>query len=456
MLRYDALLRLRENCAGEGRVDEAFLQRLWFEETHQNLLTTTDGERIEILQPGFWNRRGGPDFLQAALKNEKGEVEVGSVEIHCSSIGWHQHRHDNNPAYDKTILHVIWEKTAKDFFPRTRERLPVRQAELSRQLRLPLARLKSLFTSSEEERKIGARAGRCSRILSEWDNKRLTALLEDVGWLRFQQKKALWQMREEATGRAQALWLGVAESLGYAENKEAFRFLAQKLKIEDLLKIQPVLRREALLFGAANFLPDKILPQDGQWFRQLWNYWWADRAEWESCIPSRDLWKFAGVRPLNRPERRLAVLALLAQNQNWKTFLQLAKQGEPKTLEEWLAKLSHPFWDSHYTLRSAVKSGPSALIGKERIQSLLFNVVWPLHRFEDAKLLKWLRQPAGHNYSSRIAAVRLLGNRRLPLTLLAREGLSQIYADFCSRDQTRCEQCGFSEWAKEFSLDGMS
>src|SRR5579863_1990912 len=104
---------------------ELEVQALWFEQLHQPLLTTDDGRTVEIIQPGFWNHGAGPDFTRAVVrfgKDGKAEDEatIGNVEVHLRPADWNAHGHHADPAYDGTILHVVWEAAgAKSFFPAT-------------------------------------------------------------------------------------------------------------------------------------------------------------------------------------------------------------------------------------------------------------------------------------------------------------------------------------------------
>ena len=59
-------------------------------------LTTTDGRRVEIIDPGLHNRNAGPDFFNAKVKID-GTLWVGNVEIHDRASDWYQHGHDHDP-----------------------------------------------------------------------------------------------------------------------------------------------------------------------------------------------------------------------------------------------------------------------------------------------------------------------------------------------------------------------
>jgi hypothetical protein len=68
-------------------------------------LQTTDGQPVEVIDPGLHNRHAGPDFFNAKVKIN-GMLWVGNVEIHERSSDWYQHGHDHDPAYENVVLHV--------------------------------------------------------------------------------------------------------------------------------------------------------------------------------------------------------------------------------------------------------------------------------------------------------------------------------------------------------------
>lgn len=453
--RYGEFYNLREEPPFQ---DEAWVQRLWFEQVYtQNLITLT-GETVQILQPGFWNRSAGPDFQRACLINGLGQREVGAVEIHSEAQAWNQHGHERDPHYDEVILHVVWKAGPKLFFAGDSKRRSVRTIELSSQLKFPLLELRRHFTSTEMERKVGARIGLCQKELAQLTLTQTAQLLQDAGWHRFQKKSELWGLRSKAIGFDQALWLGLADALGYSKNRPAFQNLAQRLPIAQLLKEKSVTKREALLFGLAGFLPQQTLPKDTlghSWFRSLWDQWWPARSEWDELTMPPKSWVLAGVRPLNRPERRLGVLSLISDPLAWKQLQACAKSGDNKSLEKFLTTLHHPFWDTHYTLKSAA-SKPLQILGKDRIIRFWFNVIGPLALFNGAKgipeqLAKIKTTEVMHPAS--LAAVRLLGTRKLTglsNSLLVKEGLLQIYQDFCLQDIDQCGTCSFPDFVKNW------
>ena len=68
-------------------------------------LHTTDGEPVEVIDPGLHNFNAGPDFFNAKVKIG-GTLWVGNVEIHDKSSDWFLHGHERDPHYNNTVRHV--------------------------------------------------------------------------------------------------------------------------------------------------------------------------------------------------------------------------------------------------------------------------------------------------------------------------------------------------------------
>ncbi len=89
-------------------MQEEFLQFIWNAmPLEASELITVDGFEVQVRQRGEWNILSGPDFSNAKL-SINGLDWGGDVEIHLKSSDWFAHKHHNDPAYDKVILHVVF------------------------------------------------------------------------------------------------------------------------------------------------------------------------------------------------------------------------------------------------------------------------------------------------------------------------------------------------------------
>ena len=89
---------------------EDFLHFLWRTRRFDQLnLQTTDGQPLEILDFGEYNRLdSGADFQNARLRI--GDMTwFGNVEMHVKSSDWLAHKHQRDAAYGNVILHVVFE-----------------------------------------------------------------------------------------------------------------------------------------------------------------------------------------------------------------------------------------------------------------------------------------------------------------------------------------------------------
>lgn len=92
------------------------LQHLW-RTTAVPLTNLRDaqGRRVDVIDPGRWNRADGPDFLDACIAAD-GVLCRGDIEIHLHSADWYHHGHHKNPAFNRVILHVALDLPAKPLF----------------------------------------------------------------------------------------------------------------------------------------------------------------------------------------------------------------------------------------------------------------------------------------------------------------------------------------------------
>ena len=441
---------------------EMEVQALWFEQLYQPILNVDDGRTVEIIQPGFWNHAGGPDFSRAVARfrhdgKPDDDLVIGSVEVHLNPIDWSAHGHHADPAYNDTILHVIWEaKSGKAFFPATASFRRVPQIVLRPQLVAPWAELHPLCASLLKGPLPDAVPGRCSPELARLPAEQIADLLRAAGHFRLRQKAQRWYWRTRLTTPAQSLHEALAEALGFHANQVPMRLVAQRLPWSKLRALKPEVRL-AHLFGLAGFLPDesvtRLQAEPRAWLRNLWEIWWKARGALDYALLPRSQWKLAGQRPLNRPERRLAALAQIVPL--IPKLLVALKAHDADEFAATLLAIRDPFWEKHATLTGTPLAAPCRLIGEERIHDILINVFWPLVSLEaPAAADTGLRQvKAAASSAARIASQRLLLSALTPKQsreALVQQGLLQIFRDYCQLDCSQCQDCTFPELVKSW------
>src|SRR5438128_6734913 len=250
---------------------ELELQARWFTGDFGKHFVSTDGDKIEIVQFGVWNREAGPDFCDAAIRINGGKPIRGCIEIDLVDRNWEAHGHATNPAFEETVLHVFAEKSDREFFARTKSNRNVPQVWIDPKM-LPDASGANLPL---------ARPGRCQAPLKDLPEDRVRSVLDAAAQFRLQQKANRIRNKIESRRRDEALFQEIAAALGYKENKLPFTLIAQRLPLH-FLRASPE-DIESLLFGVAGFLQTADLDRHQrltrEYLSQLWDRWWPHSGE---------------------------------------------------------------------------------------------------------------------------------------------------------------------------------
>ena len=464
--------RARQSFAAELRdadnaPPEKLLQSIW---QHQRLrrdqLSTTDGQRVRILHPGFASVEGGPDFRDAVIQFDDATPISGDIEVDIRDNGWRAHGHDKNPTFKNVILHVVWDGKPAAASPTTLSLQKVLDAPLD-DLRLQLEH-NSIRALPENL------VGKCSAPLRELDATTLMTLLNQAAHVRLQNKSAHLRARAQHVGWEQALWEGLFRALGYKHNTWPMQHLA-----ETRAHWQPgadsVLKIQSRLLGLSGLLPAELSHTKSggdDYLRRVWDDWWRERDAFSTNVLPRNLWRFHGQRPANHPQRRLALAAHWASDAKFVERIEHWCQQEiaDKALLDSLAKVlavkRDDFWFWHWTFRSVRLKKPQPLLGEKRVTDLAVNVIlpWLWVRAAEGKNTKLQREmeqrynawPAAEdNAVLRLARQRLLGRSATGRTGLntaaAQQGLLQIVRDFCDHTNATCDACPFPDLVKSWN-----
>lgn len=436
---------------------ELEMQARWFAGEFGRHFVSTDGKKVEIVQFGHWNHSAGPDFTEVAIKVD-GRKLTGSLEVELEARSWESHHHATNPDFENVVLHVFlaYPQQADRFFTRSAEHREITQVALDwiglddwgprPWNHLPEARL-----------------GRCANPLRDMAADKLNSLVTAAAQYRLQKKTRRLVASAEIHGPDEALFQAFAEALGFRHNKLAMRVLAQRLPLKSLLKHKNI-EREARLFGAAGYIELDYFEksQDEQtrlYLKQLWHCWWQIQDQFKNNAERQLNWHLSGVRPLNHPQRRLG--ALTAIMNTWPELLKIIQVCEQnpeaglKKLKAYFTSLEHPFWNHHYTLRSKSSEKTMALVGRDRLQDILGNVLFPwLMREQNHCWQPYTQVPGSQmNEKLRRALLRLFGTgegaskiaKQSSRNYFQQQALLQIYSDFCLVDSSECADCPFPE-----------
>ncbi|MDN3515192.1 MAG: DUF2851 family protein [Candidatus Brocadia sp.] len=473
----------------ERLIKEELVRCIWFgQHIKKNGLFTDDGLRLEILSPGWWNSEGGPDFKHAEILLEGKGLIKGNVEVHVFSSDWIRHQHDKQSAYDTVCLHVaLWNNShGESMTNHCGQAIP--QLTLSRYLDAELDELVELIDVESYLKGEKVNPGQCQaeRENQDIDDQWIGRFLDCAGDERILQKAKRYERWLEKGPFEQVLYEAIMESLGYKNNKEPFLALASRVPLEDIRHTIPgdasARKKEkdmqALLLGTAGLLPQQRNEktaydrETAEYISDIEHAWNEIQKKMCRAALTKDDWNYAGIRPANFPERRIAAIAnILSECSSLSIFRYLLSVLEKvegykeehkiiKTFREDIQSIFlnsyDPYWSYHYTWHGKKLTKPVKLLGKERASNIFINVIIPIlllyaRKHNNTKIEKILHLTY-RNYSPLpgTSVTNFMGNRifgqpqvskKIINSVRRQQGLYQIYKDFCENDNISCNKC---------------
>ncbi|MGB3606820.1 MAG: DUF2851 family protein [Psychroserpens sp.] len=346
---------------------EKFLYYVWQHKKMDSFqLETTQHEPLEILSVGILNLNSGPDFFNGRLRIND-QLWAGNIEIHVKSSDWFIHNHEQDPAYDNVILHVVYEHDT-EIYRKDNTSIPTLELKTIIDKDL-LAKYYSLFT--EKNKWIY-----CENDFATVSNFTLTNWLERLYFERLEQKAKtieLWLQASKNDWEA-VLFKLLAKNFGLKVNGEAFLGMAKSIDFSVVRKSQTKLEDlEALFFGQAGLLNEAgneayydQLKRDYQFLKQKF------KLQDQTAVQLQ----FFRLRPPNFPTIRLSQLAHLYHKEQ-QLF---SKVMAIETLNDFYQLFQVPassFWETHYNFGNASKKSIKKL-SKSFIDLLLINTIIPL------------------------------------------------------------------------------
>ena len=272
---------------------EKLLQYAWQHRLWDNPeMTTTGGQHLEVLDPGWINTASGPDFFNSKLILD-GQQWAGNVEIHINASDWFRHGHQDDKAYDSVILHVV----SKDDTTVIRADGSV----IPQVVFKPRASLQELTLKVRDWKGDGLI---CSDDIKEIDRLYITDLLDSLAYERLYSKAERFAGYKDLSDGdyEQALFISLARALGFGLNNDSLEKVALSVPLSVFRKhSDSLMTLEAILLGQAGLIPE----QEAELLRE-YDFM---KAKF-SLSPVKNLnWKMSGSRPANLPDRRLRLLA---------------------------------------------------------------------------------------------------------------------------------------------------
>ena len=415
-------------------MNEEFINYLWtFQLLSPNLKTTSE-EEIIIISPGVRNTDSGPDFFNAMIEIDNTRW-AGNVEIHVNSSDWFKHKHQNNPAYNSIILHVVFNDD-KPIYRKDSELIPA--LELKHKFNTSILDNYKAFLSSKNSIPCHNLIHNIKHFdkLSWFDNlmaERLEKKSDDI----------LALLKLTKNDFLQVFYQRLARGMGYTANADAMEMLASSLPLNLLLKHKDNLMQiEALLFGQSGLLSDTHKDKYPLELKKEYDFL---KSKYKLQPMDGSLWRFMRMRPVSFPTIRISQFVNIIYNSSGL----LNKILESKKLQDVInllsASASH-YWNNHYRF-DKLAPGKSKKLGLSSVNIILINTIIPT-MFVYGKMK--------NKYSLQERALNWLGEIKAESNSITREFLSmgitaenamqsqamlQLKNNYCIKK--RCLSCRF-------------
>jgi hypothetical protein len=341
---------------------EDFLHYLWKYFLYKTPLFMVDGSPIEVISPGVHNKDAGPDFFNAKVKIGD-TIWAGNVELHVLASDWLKHNHQDNPAYDNVILHVVG-KNDVDIKRANGKLIPAIEISCPNELYeqyLYLMQSRSWIPCESFISKIN------EVVILDWKEALMVERLEEKSKViedRFHANAKNWE---------ETFYQTLAANFGFKTNAQPFEMLAKSLPVKYLGKHKDQLPLiEAMLFGQSGLLP---YGSKDAYVSQLECDYIHLKNKFKLRPMSGHLWKFSRMRPSNFPTLRLMQFAALI----YSSSALMSKIIEAKNFEEvkkYFELDVSEYWQTHYVFeKESVKKCKH--FGTTAFHSVVINTIAP-------------------------------------------------------------------------------
>ena len=265
-------------------------------------LTTTDGQELEVIDPGLHNRDQGPDFFNAKVRLG-GTLWAGNVEVHLRSSDWYRHGHDTDPAYNSVVLHVVGEVDGE---------VTTAEGKTLPQVRIDIP---ERIRQSYDELCRTEDYPRCHRIIPSVPTLKVHQWMDALLVERLKERSEQVAARAERTGGdwERATFVTLCRSFGFGLNGDSFERWAMRIPLQAAGKHRDDLFQvEALFLGMAGLTDDVGTlrgEQEAERLRQEFAYL-QHKFSLDEPLQRSD-WRFLRTRPGNFPSVRIMQIAEL-------------------------------------------------------------------------------------------------------------------------------------------------
>ena len=411
---------------------EQLLHYIWKYKLYANrLFNSSDGDKVEIIDPGRLNVNSGPDFFNAKIKVGN-KTWAGNIEIHKSSSDWIKHKHQSDPAYDSIILHVV-EKIDCEVYTHQGRRIPQVVIQIPDKVASNYSQLlSSNFTIP------------CTNKLKDIPKIHLNNWLSALLVERLERKtNDIYTLLDKFNNSwDETFYVLLARNFGFGLNSDVFERLALSLPYFYIQKhSDDIFQVEALLFGQAGLLEDDSILDD--YYLQLKREYKFLQKKYTLKSLDGFLFKSLRVRPQGFPQVRLAQLATVLQ-QSKRLFSHVLDKEDENMIRLFFHINASEYWQTHYTFGKPSKKS-TKYPGDASINVILINTVAPI-------LFAYGKKNNIEKYCTRALSIleALKPERNSLVTEFKKHGVSplnaadtqaliQLRKEYC--DQRKCLYC---------------
>lgn len=348
---------------------EEFLHYVWkYGLYYADNLKDNEGNVIEVIHPGEYNRDSGPDFFNVRIRLNKTEW-AGNVEIHTKASHFETHGHNRDHAYDNVILHIVAESDKK-----------VRNARGQEVLTVKIKFDKSLFEKYAElvnNPYIIA----CQNEINKLDRFYIRHWLHSLVVERLRDKSEMIERMLSDTGNdwEETFYRLLSRYFGFRVNTEPFEMLAASLSFKIIRKhIDNRFQIEALLFGTAGMLDEGLFKNaiNDEYYRGLIREFKILSVKYSLQPIHGWLWKFSRLRPVNFPTIRISQLAGMLSVTGG-LFSRIIEVQNIKELRKVFESGASEYWNNHFIFGKKSRT-MTKNTGSLATDILLINSVIPI------------------------------------------------------------------------------
>lgn len=477
--------RLLGGSLTDFNIDEHFLQNVWFDRHIQedNLKTLSDKE-LQIINPGRWNKSGGPDFLGAEIMINNTIVK-GDVEIHLISSDWVNHGHNTNPQYNDVILHAFLKSGNNEIYETNYLSNKIECFELEDYIFPDIQTLKKIISVEDFSYESNTTAGRCAKLLVNQSVDFVLKFLDLAGNERIEQKVARFKNQLRGVSFNQVFYQALMTTMGHKSSKPLFFLLSKRSPVDELLDYtqqyqgqQKIEAIESILLNTANLVPprdefDEHFDEETMNYINTLNRYWAEFSGFfnDRIIPHTKNW-MANVRPVNFPQRRIAGISHLIVKYSDEYFLSkfvnIFKSnihiGDNKdhikkfikNIQQLLVVDEQDFWTHRFSFGTKKSAQSMKLIGESTALSIMFNSLIPIvilkaRETQDEQLeqfcftvLKYFPK-LPENEITKFMTHRIFESNEKIINLIKSEKQQQaffhIFNQCCGNNAVTCDKC---------------